>query len=68
MSKLWQSVKITWTFDKRESSCQARKNTEWSYMFPQKYPNCPKWIYADVEMESHYDDFEEFGKCEAKKT
>ena len=37
------------------------------HMFPQKYPNCPKWIYADVEMESHYDDFEEFGKCEAKK-
>ena len=37
------------------------------HLFPQKCPNCPKWIYADSEMESHYDDFEEFGECEAQK-
>lgn len=37
------------------------------YLFPQKCPNCPKWIYADSENESHYDDFEEFGQCEAQQ-
>ena len=37
------------------------------YLFPQKCPNCPKWIYCDEENEEHYDDFEEFGRCEARK-
>ena len=37
------------------------------YLFPQKCPNCPKWIYYDEENEEHYDDFEEFGRCEARK-
>ena len=37
------------------------------HLFPQKCPNCPKWIYHDDENEEHYDDFEEFGRCEARK-
>ena len=38
------------------------------HLFPQKCPNCPKWIYCDEENESHYDDFEEYGRCEYRKT
>ena len=37
------------------------------YLFPQKCPNCPKWIYCDNENESHYDDYEEFGQCEVRR-
>ena len=37
------------------------------HLFPQKCPNCPKWIYCDSENERHYDDFEEYGVCEYKK-
>ena len=38
------------------------------HLFPQKCPNCPKWIYCDEENESHYDDFEEYGRWEYRKT
>ena len=44
-----------------------RKKIQRDHLFPQKCPNCPKWIYADCEMESHYDDFDEYGQCEAQK-
>ena len=44
-----------------------KENIQPDHLFPQKCANCPKWIYADSEMESHYNDFEECGKCEAHK-
>ena len=27
----------------------------------------PSWMYCDEENEDHYDDFDEFGRCEARK-
>ena len=44
-----------------------KENIQRDHLFPQKCANCPKWIYADSEMESHYNDFEECGKCKAQK-
>ena len=38
------------------------------HLFPQKCPNCPKWIYCDDQNESHYDDFDEHGICEYRKS
>ena len=50
-----------------ESIHVQQEQIQRDHLFPQKCPNCPKWIYADCEMESHYDDFDEYGQCEAQK-
>jgi hypothetical protein len=34
------------------------ENIPRDYLFPTKCPHCPKWIYLENEMESHYDDFD----------
>ena len=38
------------------------------HLFPQKCPNCPKWLYFNSENERLYDDFDEYGECEYKKS
>ena len=38
------------------------------HLFTQKCPNCPKWIYCDDQNESHYDDLDEYGICEYRKS
>ena len=45
-----------------------KENMNRDHLFPQKCPNCPKWIYCDDQNESHYDDFDEFGQCEYRKS
>ena len=50
-----------------ESIHLETENMRRDYLFSQKFPNCPKWIYCDEENEMHYDDFEEFGQCEVRQ-
>ena len=50
-----------------ENDHVGKEKIKRDYLFPQKCPHCPKWIYCDNENERHYDDFEEFGQCEVRK-
>ena len=50
-----------------ENDHVGKEKMKRDYLFPQKCPHCPKWIYCDNENERHYDDFEEFGQCEVRK-